>query len=423
MNTNTLVNAALLPVMMLLILLDLDGGHHTLISLYILGINLLAVYRARKNLYIMLTCTMLTYMHYCIIFKYYITDYSKLNGFFAPHGDVTITMIIILCLFSYGILLAVPKIDDDAPPVKLITEDCRDNPYIVVAMIALILVCIFGTYVMPTPGGARTEMNGWFANVGKFLLLTLYYSGDRKIVKRIVTLLLLVYCVKYVIAGARLHAVTAMISVYLALYVKKIKMRTLILPSMLLIILFRGIVIYRTRLFYMDNVAWALAEATIEDKFIVDTPLGGWWAAQSFIHALNFDGWETRLTMFGRWLINVPRTHEGPEASLTLYTQKYKSNSGGGMYEYYFYYWLGVVGLIIAILILHFVFRMMKKAVYSDSGLLRLLAIYYAGSVVVWYLYSPSGIFRAGGVMAIGYFLLDFGHRFMKGAVHRTAKT
>ncbi len=173
MNKNTLINIALLPVMILVIFLDRYGRHHTIMSLYILGINLLAVYRSRKNLYIFVTCAMLTYCHYCIIFSYYITDYTKLIHFAYPYGDIAITGIIIMCLFSYGLLIAVPKIEDDAPPFRLITEDCRDNPYIVVAMVVFTLVCTFLVYKIP-PKGELTNperANGWVRNIDKYLSL------------------------------------------------------------------------------------------------------------------------------------------------------------------------------------------------------------------------------------------------------------
>lgn len=433
MNINTLINIALLPVTALIVLLDLDGEHHTIMGLYILGMNLIAVYRSRKSLYIMSVCAMITYSHYCIIFKYFITDYSKLSGFHAPHGDISITGIIILCLFSYGLLVAVPKLDDDAPRVRLITEDCRDNPYIVAALVVLILYCIFIAYTPPPKGVALlARPNGWFRNVDKFLIILFFYSGNRKIFKWIGTLLAVIFCARSFIGGERADALVVIIDTYLSLYAKKVKMRALVIPAMLLLMLFQGIITYRGRLFYMDNVAWAIAEATLENKFIIDTPLGGYLSACSFMQAANFANWETRLSFFGEWITSMfalPQTLGGStnaNGPLEVLAKKYAGYQGGGIFEYHFYFFFGFAGILVAVLIYYFLFIFLKRSVRSDNGFVRCLALYYAASAVNTYLYTPSGIFRAGLVFIIEYYLLDFGHKLMKGAIasfHRKPST
>lgn len=392
------------------------GTNTYALSCIVLAVSVMSVVRARKDWYMFTIYSFILYCNYSVHMVFYLKYYNDSSLFMKYIGTETASLgLDIHAIFTMCMFLIIPYVKGRRQPIRSLYIENRDNPYVVIASIVLMLWVLIFNFGSLNFEGSRGGSSPIAEYSTVFVILGAYFSGNKKPIRFALILMATLYTLKDFLMGERVAGLQLIILVLLTFYAEKLSLKKLLPPAIILLFLMR--IIGDQRGYF--TLTWSTLEAVMDrfsdKKFIFDTCYAVWHASMTFLNCLDFTDWGERLNLFGRFLLGVLLGNNRVEfAYLGSYSIKFFQHYAGGVLPFFAYFYLGMPGILLICAWLRFIFYLMRNAPITDNGFIRCMAIYITSSVPRWYLYYPYPITRSLILMAIGYCVFDYTDRIMK---------
>ena len=399
------------------------------IAIMVLIINAYILIKARKNVFIFFLFLAISYFDYSVIISKYLFHLSNFDWIFQyiKYEDTLFVGISIVYLFRAIFLLLVNNdffsekrdiFEESSNEIKIEKKKMR---LLILGLIIIIAFTIFDYLFFHIIFSTET--------IYEYLLIpiviTTYYSRNNKLFKRIILILILISAAVNIYRGERIASLSPLISYFFINYNKKINSKKMTLITL------AGIVIYTFFGMYGDLLSHSMDTSTLRlhdlkerlssSMFTLDTSYSSYWTGLTFIETRKIVGRTERVSNFIQYLTKY--TLLGAKSKyvpLTTISRQFYPHWYGGYITCYFYYWLGLFGIILLTSYFTFLANKFAKLCVNSSDYLKMLFIYFISTVPRWYLYYPTSLIRGILLYSIVYFVFRI---FAKKGMNRELNT
>lgn len=389
-------NYILIFIIICCIIYNFDGKINKVVSIIILCLTFFELIKTRKSKYLLIINLLILYCNYSICLPNYFVD---INTSFTEFSNqpVAALAINILCIFILTLYLTAPRLQSDFPEnIEPITKSGHYNSVFLIGIcIVLIIIWRFG-FTRPEVSGMRGTPSAIYEYSVILVIIGFFYCGDKLIWKIILSLIIGIYAIQNFIYGGRITGIQIIICGLLCMFIHKITIKKILVGSAIVIPVMSLIGVQRGAVEFSLNNIGMILKASGKTYGTLDTAYSAYYTSITFLKAMDYTALETRLKMFGNFMLSMLFGSVVPNSNLADYTRERFLHYWGGITPYFFFFYLGIGGVILSAIYISY----LKKKITSyekPSGFIQCLAIYITATTFRWYLYSPSQLLR--GVM------------------------
>jgi len=363
------------------------------------------VYNYRKDTKLFITYFFIFYVNYSISINRYI--HVSLDGFLNQINDtITKGEGIFILLFFISILILLSKecdtvINDTTKNHFVIEKGCN---CIIGVVVILILITIFiGSAYYKVFSGQLYEYSIIFFIIG------FYFSGRNIKIRLSMVAIMFIYAFNTFYNGKRVSVLQIIVVYFIMFHSYKISYKKTI-PYII------GGVIFLT---FISIYREGLGKFSILDVFIIlknrmfamDTAYYAYYTSLTFLKVKGIIDINEQFRLLRNFILSMFAGSRVVDSNLANYTKSFYFHYDGGILPYFFYFWLGWLGLPLAAIIVSIYTNISSKIKLSSSGFKKCLATYFCSIVFRWYLYSPTGLIRGVLLLLIvylGFFYADY---------------
>ena len=384
------------------LMMGMSSNTHPFSTYFILFLNTIMLYRCKRNMMMFMLMFVLAYSNYSILYANYIHVIST-SIFTEPiTKEINNTALNILLLFNCLYFLFCKWELPDAHEIKLIKPQRHDGRIVFLMTLILTIVFFLG-FDAPAEEGLRGSPKPIYEYALLFFIFLFYYSGGHKLNLIIGLILTLFFSLQNFIFGGRILGVQFLLCAYFFIFVNKIKQKYVFLIMAVMFVLMSVIGSVRGALLEGDADLTSILSLTVENGLTLNTAYAAYYASKTFIYAHDVMPiseitrllWAfTKSILFGISRDDV----------LPYVTQKYFTHYGGGVYPIYLYFYLDLLGVLLAAYVLKLYSKLVAKINLISNELIQCIAVYISCSAFRWYLYTPIGLFRGVLFLSIIYY-------------------
>lgn len=404
-----------------LILFGLDYDLRPFSYLYIILINVIMVIKCRRNMLMFLILFIIAYSNYSIIYANFI---GHINSIFTEKITDTVScrslnvLLLFNCLLHIFMIKNIPVTPDNR---VFINRNNKDWPVIIILLVILLMVFFLG-FEQPEIEGGRGNPHPIYEYSIIFFILYFYYSGGNKWIVTLGLFFVLIYSAQNQIVGGRILALQFLLCAYIFIFMHKIQIKYMLILMIIAFFFLSVIGSARGAIMEGNTDIKNVVLYTLEKGGALDTAYAAYFASETFVYLRSIfpDGEILRLSVAFIKSIFVGASED---MVLPNISSDYINHYGGGVYPLYMYFYMGRVGMILAVLLLRGYFLVITHLNCNSHGLSRCLSVFVVCHTFRWYLYTPLGLFRAVLFLVVVYVSLEMVHRAKLGLYrkHRIA--
>ena len=377
----------------------LSGFSRPLFVTYSIGIitcNLYCLWRVRKNVNLLIVFSLILFFNYSITIANYLVHFDN-NSFVSPIDSFySIKSLNLLFAFNYLLVYAVPRNVVETKKVDTNNYMSWNKMTSYCALLILVYILIF-EFVKPDITGERgsgTPIYEYSIIIALFACLTL---STRKYIKYFFLIVFLAFIIQEVVYGGRIVALQYLIIIYIFFISPKYKLRQIAPLLIIGYIFFSLIGAVRGNLLMSTFSLVDIIRPITKEFLALDTAYSAYYTSEMFIRLVEQTPWHVRLDLLVDFVKSIFIGESGVlhDRALPRYVYSYYWHCFGGMLPYYFYFYLGVLGIVISILLLKLYFNIINKVSFYQYPLYAMIGLYIVIATPRWYLYSPLGLFRS----------------------------
>lgn len=371
------------------------------------------------NIY-MVVCTRRNFMLFIVTFILFFSNYSIIFANFAntifemytiPLSEVSFNISInILTLFNVFLFLFV-RWDQIIPGSdKNIFVDIEKKDTIILYFIYALLIPIFFLgFTVPEVAGQRGSSSAVYEYSAILFLLFFYYCGFQKWHVRFGLFLVAAYSIQSMIYGGRIEAIQFMLVAYIMLFMHKISMTKVLAAIGCMFFLMSIVGAARGAVLTGNADVASVFQLLGERGLALDTAYSAYYTSESFIYIIDKFTFQEIMELFGDFVKSVFIGGD-PDKHLAAISSVYVDHSMGGVMPFYFFFYLGVLGIIISASLVAFYLNIVRNLSEANSGFIKCLAIWTVSTTFRWYLYTPLPLLRGVIFLAIAYYSFAYLH-------------
>ena len=377
--------------------------------LYIIIANVYMVFRSRKNFLLFIVSFIILYCNYSIIYANY-TD-AIVDLFTKPLSAESFNCSLnVLTLFNLFLLVFVPW-DYVLPGFQknvFVNSDKKDVVILYVLYMLLIPIFFLG-FTVPEVEGQRGTSSTAYEYSAILFMMFFYYSGKQKWHTRVGLLLVGMYSLQSFIFGGRIEAIQFILVAYIMLFMHKISMSKVMIAMGIMFVLMSVVGVVRGELLSGNADIVSILTSLAKHGFALDTAYAAYYASESFIYVIDKFSIHEILTFFWAFVKSII-VGTDPDMLLTSISSEYVAHYGGGLAPFYFYFYLGVVGIFFIAGITAFYLNIVNNLKSESSGFLKCLSVWIVSTAFRWYLYTPLPLLRGVLFLTIVYYSFNYLH-------------
>ena len=380
----------LVLVMFLLAIPEINSDIRTIenmLGICIIVFGCFLAIRNRHNVLKYYVYLAITYFNYSFILNRYWGNRIIMRALFNNFADEELYLkgINIMFLFMLVLLLCDVIFYDKNSNYNI--DFLENNPQndIISYSLLVLMICILPISSLFTFGAQFFEYSVIFIAIGT------YYSGSRKLLTLLWGVVALFYFVYGNIKGMRVPVLPFVIAYFFLVFSKKINYKNLTLIFII------GIVVMTLSGLYGDGYAVSLndtLEKLNESWFSLDTAQFAYLHSLIMVKVRSFTDNETILSLFIQFALSQIFGNNFRYAKLQNYTRKFFTHYDGGILPYYFYFYMGWLGVILIALFVGWIINKTTQISDNTSAYSRVLSIFILAMLPKWYLYEPAQLFR-----------------------------
>lgn len=383
---------------------DLDLIPYSIIVLFLVNIYMLI--SSRNNFMFFFVAFVIFYSNYSIVYANFINylEVSLFTEIITP--EVTVVSLNILVFFNCCLFLVFRwyLVKAAFPNYKFIEESKKNLFIIFLLSIALLLIFRFG-YSVPDQVGERGSSSALYEYSIILFILFFYYCGNNRIIVYWGLFLVFIYSVQGFVFGGRIEGIQLLLCVYFMLFMNKIKMYKVVVAFVTMFLLMSIVGAVRGEIVSGNYNANSILERIIGRGFALDTSYAAYYCSETFVYTKKLLSDSKIMELFFSFLKSLfIGGASGTDASLPAVSAKYTVHQGGGLLPFYFYFYLGGVGIVISSVIVGLYLNGFLKLGERSNGLAKCVMVLVACTVFRWYLYSPLMLLRGALFMIFAYY-------------------
>lgn len=381
------------------IFFDYSKDINVLISGAVLILSILLVYRARKNIPLLLSVIFIAYSNYSICSTVYFFNNGP-ESLYRQFTDVNVygTAILCICVFLVYLNLFIDKKCFNQPFYNY-NDLYKKNNFIYVIIIILLVIIFFFGYT--NSGNVRSSSSPLYEYSAILFIFVIYFSNKNKNKITIVFCLIVAYSMQSFLGGNRVEAII-FIYVYLIMVLSnKLNSKMIFVGMAFFIFVLTSIGHFRQNFILSFDGVLEILSKLWDSKLSLDT------AVYAYIPSLcsidfksNFNTVE-KLYYFNQHILYMFFGSSVPDSSLVTLTREYYLHSNGYVTPTYFYFWFGIFGAIIPSFLITKYLTIRKNTKFKEFRVL--LSVYILSTVSRWYLYGPIALFRGVFIFTVVY--------------------
>lgn len=383
-------------------LLNLSANTHPFSTFLILFLNIVMLSRCRNNMMMFMLIIVLAYSNYSILYANYIHVITT-SMFTDPiTSDINNSALNILLLFNCLFFLFLKWDVPDAQEIYLIKPQKCDRRIIYLMTLILVVVFFLG-FDAPEEEGLRGSPKPIYEYSLVFFIFLFYYSGGHKQYLMLGLILALFFSLQNFIYGGRIYGIQFLLCTYYFVFVNNIKRKYVFMLLAAMFVLMSIIGSVRGALMEGDADVEGIMSKTIENGFSLNTAYAAYYTSKTFIYAHDM----MSVNEIGRLLWSFLKSifvGISKDDILPNVTQNYFTHYGGGVYPIYIYFYLDLVGVVVAAYILRVYSNLIKNINMISNELFQCIAVYISCSAFRWYLYTPIILFRGVLFLSMIYY-------------------
>ena len=396
--------------MVMIYLISGLGINLTPLSLiYLLFINGWMVFCSRKNTMLLLIAVVFLYCNYSIIFANYI---NIIDNMFTEviNKKTFVYSFNILTIFHAFLALLVRW--EKIPPTNTnaIFIDSRHYNFVIVLLTTVVLVPIFflGFTISGIEGDRGVGSPLYEYSVIIFSIL-FYYSGLKKNSIILGLALLLPYILQNFVFGGHIEGIQFVLCAYLMLYMHRIKIKKLVPAIILLFLLLSLIGAVRGTLLSGNYDISSIFNALFTGGLSLDTAYSAYFTSETFVYVYDRLNSSEILYYLGEFVKSIFVGNSScPDSVLGSVTYDYVSHWYGGILPFYFYFYFGPVGILLASIFVAFYLNLVITVNQMSSEYRKFIVVWVVCTVFRWYLYTPLVLLRGVLIASIVFILFRF---------------
>lgn len=384
----------------------------------ILIFNLAALIKVRHNKFALLVVLQFAFYNYSIVQAEYLAENYQLmmnelrvleNGFYYSKT------LLFFYLFNAIFAIFLDRLPGISRAFKYQTQ--IGNSLIFYPLLGIIF--IIGTFF----GGSLSDQGLYEIGVSaiyeySYMLFVylFFFAGENKM-KNILAMLAAAYIILNELAiGGRITTVQVVFVILMMIVLPRLTTFKIILFGGIGLVLMNMIGAFRGNT--QDASILVTLEQMFDSLFINNTSVFAYSSSVTHVAAADYFTDAQGIQSFIGFLSYVFLGSNGiwvEYSDVTDLSNTVFPNVGGGIYFSHFYFWGGILGVILSAFFLVYLFNKLLGKYSENSQLLNFIAIFFVASSSRWYLYSPLQIFRATFFFGtVSYLLFMFVDRFVR---------
>ena len=319
-------------------------------------------------------------------------------------GLISIQSLNILTLFNTSLFLLVKwgNIRPTSKQNSFISNEVFCRNILIILILSLIVIFFIG-FSVPEQEGDRGKPSPIYEYSLILFLIYFHYCGFRKLYVIIGSLLVIFFSLQNFIFGGRILGIQFLLSAYIMLFMQNVKMYKVAVVMVFGFITFSFIGVARGNVLQGDFDIYSMLDDLTRKGFSLDTAYSAYYTSESFLYLLHNTTID-ELHYFLAFLksIFLGNSVEGsvlPEVSL-----RYVHHSYGGVFSFYFYFYLGLLGIVFSALFLSFFLNLVINLNKSNKSLIKLIVVWVVCNTFRWYLYTPLVLLRGIMFLSLAYY-------------------
>lgn len=313
----------------ILVLLNRGGRLNQQLSLVVLAVGIISVYKSRKNWYLLIIEITVLFCNYSIVGPNYLftlnTSFTELSS--DPSGVLGLNILLLFSVFNYIFAPVVAKRNHEEP----IIIEGRYNPVIILGfLVILALIWVFG-FKRPTTIGGRGTPSAIYEYSIVFIIIGYYYCGNKLWAKIAITIATTMFALQNFVFGGRITGIQLVLCIVMCLFIDKISIKKVVVASAIGIPIMTGI--------GSDRGSFALTISSFANsihniltgKLTLDTAYSAYYTSLTFLKYKENTSFGERMYMFRQFILSLILGGSVKDSSLPDITRtQYMHYWGGG---------------------------------------------------------------------------------------------
>lgn len=376
---------------------------------FVIVANIYMILRSRRNFLLFIVAFIIFFCNYSIIYANY-TD-AIVDIFTKPLSAESFSYSLnILTLFNLLLFLCVHW---DYVPIgykdKIFVDSTRSDRLILFFIYALLIPIFFLGFTVPEVEGQRGTPSTAYEYSAILFMLFFYYSGGQKWHTRMGLLLVGIFSLQSLVFGGRIEAIQFVLVAYIMLFMHRISMPKVMAAMGIMFVLMSVIGVVRGELLSGNADIGSIMTSLARSGFALDTAYSAYYTSESFIYVMDKFSVQEILFLFWEFVKSI-FIGTDPDMLLTSVSDVYVKHYGGGLVPFYFYFYLGVIGIFISAALVAFYLNIVIDLNKQSSGYIKCLSVWVLSTTFRWYLYTPLPLLRGVLFLTIAYFAFQYLH-------------
>jgi hypothetical protein len=388
------------------ILLGKESINKLMFSWSIIILMMYLLFKTKDNIMLFTVYSIIAYCNYSIVVTNYLNPLT--SSYFISFSEDYISYLGLIILFVFTLLLVLTI------PIKIIPTYLNEpnfikkndrNTFFITSIIVIILIYILiFQFNRPDVAGLRGSPAPLYEYSTIFFIVGFHFAGKNQKAKLILTLLLFTFALQNFIFGGRIIGVQLLFIYFIMFYSHKVRIIKLI-PFIIIGFIMMSLI-------GMDRASLLLSAQAIKDvlknienrMFALDTSYSAYFTSLTFLKVREILSISDRLDLFMKFMLSIIFGGRIENSSLPLYTRSIYLHYNGGIFPYYFYFYLGWFGVIISTFLIRIYTHFITNKEMRVNGFKNCISVYFVATTFRWYLYTPLIILRGVMLFIIVYF-------------------
>lgn len=391
------------------------------IAAAVMILSMYLVWYVRKNSELVFVFLVILYSNYSICYSSYLNIIKGTMYVGFVNDYVSTIGINILFVFLFFLLLFMPNEINNSPERKNTIYNYNYNKFILFGIYILLAYIFAFGFKRPEKLGERGTPYPIYEYSIILFILGFYFSGNIKFHIRLLSLFIIVFSFQNFFYGGRIMGIQFILVYITYFYMYKINMFNKIPLLIMLIVLFTILGNIRANHNIDKDVLMEIFNKMKRIRFTMDTAYSSYYTSLTFLKCENIFNYRERILLFVEYIKSIFLGNSIVKyGMLQNISKKYYLHYNGGLFPYFFHFYLGWIGVALSGLIISLYIRIVNSIHEKNNDYIKLLAIYFIVSAFRWYLYYPTPIIRGSGFLIVLFFICN---KFHIACTKQTIKT
>lgn len=373
---------------------------------------ILNIIKSKDNCIPLVLHFQLLYYNYSVVFSQYLNKVPDYQVFYRNATESSLG-IGIFCLLTFEFFSLILDINYTSFSKEKLYRS-KSNVFISMGLLLLATIMAIVSFDW-NAYGQRGAISSSYEYIGILLILGLYYAGEyrNKLVKYGYSALIFGLVLQGLIFGERVSALQFIFIWCFFFSYDNLKLKNIMIASLFGIVLMSMVGAFRSA-FSMNgiNISTIWNELTKRMLTFNGADLG-YYCSLTFIMVANKVILATRWNLFFEFVKSIFLGNSA-SAYLPEFTRQYYSHWNGGFYPIYFYFYGGILLVIVASYIWNaFIKKCFTYRKKKYGELCALLSIYIVSIAARWYMYTPLSAYRPVLLFIISFYAIDLMSRVL----------